>query len=244
MDALYYYSLIATIFIWIGFVRTGLGFGGAALGLPLLLLIDDRPVYWLAIIGLHLLFFSSITLKNRSSNVDWHYLRKSLLIILPPTFIGIFGLLTLPNDLIATLIYLVALVYGFMWLVNFKIKANSKLSDWFLLIFGGYITGTTLTGAPLLAAVFMQNVSKEQLRNTLFALWFILVGIKIITLISFGVDIDYLMALILIPVAFIGHVIGLRVHERISQNEKVFKHTVGLFLVIISLIALISVYFK
>ena len=31
--------IISFIFIWIGFVRTGLGFGGAVLGLPLLMLV-------------------------------------------------------------------------------------------------------------------------------------------------------------------------------------------------------------
>lgn len=41
--------LIAVIFIWTGFVRSGLGFGGAALGLPLMLFIYDQPVYWLPI---------------------------------------------------------------------------------------------------------------------------------------------------------------------------------------------------
>jgi uncharacterized membrane protein YfcA len=32
------------IFIWSGFVRSGLGFGGAALALPLMLLIYDQPL--------------------------------------------------------------------------------------------------------------------------------------------------------------------------------------------------------
>ncbi len=57
-------SLVALIFIWIGFVRTGLGFGGAVLGLPILMLIGGSPIDWLPIIGIHLLFFSSITLSN------------------------------------------------------------------------------------------------------------------------------------------------------------------------------------
>jgi hypothetical protein len=51
--------LVGLIFLWAGFVRTGLGFGGAALGLPLMLLVGATPVYWLPIIGIHLLFFSS-----------------------------------------------------------------------------------------------------------------------------------------------------------------------------------------
>lgn len=49
--------LIALIFIWTGFVRSGLGFGGAALGLPLMLFIYNQPIFWLPIIGTHLLFF-------------------------------------------------------------------------------------------------------------------------------------------------------------------------------------------
>ena len=49
--------LIAFIFTWIGFVRTGLGFGGAILGLPILMLIGGSPIDWLPIIGIHLLFF-------------------------------------------------------------------------------------------------------------------------------------------------------------------------------------------
>jgi uncharacterized membrane protein YfcA len=35
--------LIGLIFVWTGFVRTGLGFGGAALGLPLMLLVGGSP---------------------------------------------------------------------------------------------------------------------------------------------------------------------------------------------------------
>jgi len=49
--------IISLIFIWIGFVRTGLGFGGAVLGLPLLMLVGGSPIDWLPIIGIHLLFF-------------------------------------------------------------------------------------------------------------------------------------------------------------------------------------------
>ena len=48
---------ISVIFIWTGFVRTGIGFGGAALGLPLLLLVDDKPLVFLPIIGTHLTVF-------------------------------------------------------------------------------------------------------------------------------------------------------------------------------------------
>ena len=61
----------AFVFIWAGFVRTGLGFGGAALGLPFMLFISDQPLLWLPVIGTHLLFFSGLTLSKRLHNVDW-----------------------------------------------------------------------------------------------------------------------------------------------------------------------------
>ena len=63
------YVLIALIFIWSGFVRSGLGFGGAVLSLPFLLLVKDDPLVFLPIIAVHLLVFSSLTIwtNNRRS---------------------------------------------------------------------------------------------------------------------------------------------------------------------------------
>ena len=75
--------LVALLFLWAGFVRSGLGFGGAALGLPLMLFIEPDPLTWLPIIGTHLLFFSSLTLSTRLNNVDWGYLKQSSMLIVP-----------------------------------------------------------------------------------------------------------------------------------------------------------------
>ena len=84
--AFYQYILIGLIFIWSGFVRSGLGFGGAVLSLPFLLLVVDEPLIFLPLIAVHLLVFSSLTiwLNNRRrpggndqpeavvGTVDWH----------------------------------------------------------------------------------------------------------------------------------------------------------------------------
>ncbi len=53
--------LTGLIFVWSGFVRSGLGFGGALFTLPFLLLIHDDPLFFLPIISLHLLFFAGLT---------------------------------------------------------------------------------------------------------------------------------------------------------------------------------------
>lgn len=232
----------AVLFMWAGFVRSGLGFGGAALGLPFMLFIHDKPVYWLPIIGLHLLFFSALTLRTRLDNVDWKYLKTSLFYILPPALIGVFGLLNLPNLWVVAFIYSVTLFYAVMWLLNKSIHSENKWVDKMLLIFGGYIAGTSLTGAPLMVAVYVRNVIQTQLRNTLFVLWFILVTIKMSTFAMLGVDLNVLTSLALVPVAAIGHVIGLKTHDFILQNDVMFKRVIGGMLVVVSGMALWDIF--
>src|SRR5690606_29153127 len=109
--SLYQYLLIGLIFIWSGFVRSGLGFGGAVLSLPFLLLVDNQPLVYLPLIAVHLLVFSTLTVcqnqrkQGRSSangaaetgTVDWDYLKKAMAIMIIPKMVGVLGLLTLPE---------------------------------------------------------------------------------------------------------------------------------------------------
>lgn len=233
--------LIALIFIWTGFVRSGLGFGGAALGLPLMLFIYNQPIYWLPIIGSHLLFFTSLTLRSRLNNVDWVYLKKSSIYIIPPALVGVFGLINLPNNLLIIFIYSVTLFYAVIWFLNMNIRSSNEWLDRFLLAVGGYVAGTSLTGAPLMVAVFMRNVAAHQLRNTLFVLWFILVAIKMTTFKALDVDIHLLTAVYLLPVAAIGHIIGIKTHELILKNDQQFKRIIGAVLIVISVLGLTQV---
>jgi hypothetical protein len=232
--------LICLLFIWAGFVRTGLGFGGAALGLPLMLFIHNDPRLWLPIISTHLLFFSGLTLRTRLHNVDWRYLRQSSIYIIPPAILGVFGLVNLPILWLNLFIYGVTLFYGLVWLFNKTIESRQDWVDKFLLILGGYVAGTSLTGAPLMVAVYMRHVSKQQLRDTLFVLWFVLVSIKMTTFVVLSVDLHFIQALMLLPIAAIGHVMGLKAHQAITRNELLFKRWVGGGLVIVSALGLWS----
>jgi len=235
-------ALISLIFVWTGFVRTGLGFGGAALGLPLMLFIDNQPLFWLPIIGSHLLFFSGLTLRTRLNNVSWVYLKRSSFYIVPAALVGVLGLINLPNLWLVTFIYTVTLFYAVIWLMNWAIHSTNAWVDKVLLIIGGYVAGTSLTGAPLMVAVFMRNVAMDQLRNTLFVLWFVLVTIKMSTFAALGIDLHLESSLMLLPVAAIGHVLGLKAHEQILRNDQLFKRILGGVLIFICLLALWDLY--
>jgi uncharacterized membrane protein YfcA len=233
-------SIIFTmlLFMWAGFVRSGLGFGGAALALPLMLFIYDQPLFWMPVIGAHLLFFSALTLRTRIHNVDWGYLKKAAYYVVPAALVGVFGLITLPSQILVYFIYGITLCYALIWVLNIPIRSNRGWMDKFFLLLGGYVAGTSLTGAPLMVAVFMRNVSRSQLRNTMFVLWFIVVSIKMITFLLVHVPLHFASALLLIPAASVGHVLGLRAHDYILQNDQRFKQVVGGFLLVICVLGI------
>jgi len=226
------------IFIWSGFVRSGLGFGGAALALPLMLLVHDQPLFWLPIIGIHLLIFSAMTLRTRLHNVDWKTLKATSIYIFPAKLVGVFGLLSLPNDWLIIIIYGITLLYALLWILDLRIHSEKGWTDKLLLAIGGYFSGTSLTGAPLIVAVYAHLIDRQRLRDTLFVLWFILVAIKLATLAAFGVDLQVISALLLVPVAGIGHFIGLRAHDYMQRNDQFFKRVLGSILIAISVVGL------
>lgn len=228
------YLLIALVFVWSGFVRSGLGFGGALFTIPFLLLIHNDPLFFLPIISIHLLFFASLTLlpnklssKPRAAKqsgdknqpgVNWHFVRYALLIMIIPKLAGVVGLLILPSDLMNCIIFLLIGAYSLTYILGRPLQSNSRVLDTVFLALGGYISGTSLIGGPLVIAVAMRHIQSHEFRNTLFVLWTVLVSIKMCAFAYAGVDLQLAAALWLLPVAGIGHVIGLRFHQRLLQQ--------------------------
>jgi len=254
-DLLWYqYALIGLIFAWSGFVRTSLGFGGAVLALPFLLLIVDEPLVFLPIIAIQLLIFSSWIAwcghrqvraasgpTSPQSNIDWRYLGQALKIMIVPKLIGVVGLLTLPGTLMTTVIFAIVIVYGASYALNKPFRSQSKTLDYVLLALGGYVSGTSLIGAPLIVSVFASHVAKQQLRDTLFVLWFILVVIKMISFVIAGVDLQLIHQLWLLPCALVGHLLGERVHRyMLSAEASVFFRVLGVVLIVVSVVGLVS----
>ncbi len=205
-----------------------------------MLFVHNDPRLWLPIISVHLLFFSGLTLTTRLHNVDWYYLRQTSVYIIPPAIVGVFGLVNLPILWLNAFIYSITLFYGFVWLFNRAIESHHNWVDKLLLVIGGYVAGTSLTGAPLMVAVYMRHVSKDKLRDTLFVLWFILVSIKMTTFIALSVELHFQAALMLIPIAAIGHLLGLKAHTAIMRNDLLFKRFLGGGLVVVSTLGLMN----
>jgi len=249
------YSLIALIFIWSGFVRSGLGFGGAALALPFLLLVFNEPIVFLPLIAIQLLVFSSwiayqghkksqkakLQDATHDSNIDWRYLKYSMGIMIVPKMIGVFGLLTLPSSTMTAIIFSIVAIYAVSYILNKPFTSNRPYLDILFLVIGGYFSGASLIGAPLIVAVFATKVAKHQLRDTLFVLWFILVVIKMTSFLIAGVDLQLIHQLWLLPCAFIGHLLGQAFHEKIQKAETpVFFRVIGFALLSICCIGVYS----
>lgn len=250
----YQYALIGVTFAWSGFVRTGLGFGGALFTLPFLLLIDNQPLVYLSLVAVQLLFFSALTFAQTYfkapagqrqpplSNVDWPYLRKMLAIIIVPKLIGVFGLLTLPNDLMSIIIFGIVVFYGLSYVINRPFKAKHPAVEVGFLMMGGYISGTSLIGAPLIVAVASRHIEVSRLRDTLFALWFILVTIKVSVLVYNDVDLRLINHIWLIPCAFVGHMLGLHAHDWLLRSQGgTFYRVIGVSLLAASGVGLAQI---
>ncbi len=229
------------IFIWSGFVRSGLGFGGAVLSLPLLLMVFDQPLFWLPMLAMHLLLFSAFTLRSRLDNVDQAVLKKTLPFILPGKIIGVFGLLSLPNQWLLAIIYGITAFYGLLWIGGVSLKRKSHALDRLMLFGGGYFSGTSLSGAPLVVAVYATLVARRSLRDTLFVLWFLLVSIKLATFVWFEIDLQIASSIALVPVTAIGHVAGLRLHDFLLDNDRLAKRVLGCGLLAISALGVLRV---
>jgi hypothetical protein len=243
--ATWQYPLIAMLFVWGGFVRSGLGFGGAVLTLPFLLLILDEPLVFLPIIAVHLLIFSSLTVwqshraDHTATTVNWPFVRWALIVMAIPKAVGVLGVITLPGQLISGFIFSIVTLYAVSYILNRPIRSNNKIVDTGLIALGGYVSGTSLIAAPLVVPVAASRVAREQLRDTLFALWFILVLVKLIAFLLAGVDMQWVHHLWLLPCAAIGHVIGLKFHDYALQRDTaLFFRVLGVGLLVVSFIGL------
>lgn len=239
------YVAIGALFAWSGFVRAGLGFGGAVLVLPFLLLVLDDALVFLPLIAVHMLVFGAWTaLRGRrrgaDGGADWAYLARALPWMLPSALIGIFGLLTLPPRVMSAIIFVIVFVYALGYVFARPIRSYGPKSDAALLALGGYVTGSSLIGGPLIVAVFASHVARARLRDTLLAAWVVLVVIKLVSFVAAGVDLQLVHHIWLLPCVLAGHLAGERLHDRLLRSDPTcFFRWLGALLLVVSAFGLI-----
>lgn len=235
------WAAVGLCFVWSGFVRSGLGFGGAALTLPLLLMINNDPLFYLPAICWQLLFFSVLTVSTRWSNVNWLHVRHLCLLLFIPFSAGLFGLLNLSGSILSVFVYGTTLFYGCVYMLDKLMVSRSRYMDALCLLGGGYASGVSLVGAPLIVAYSTRHLPASQLRDTLFVIWIILVVSKISTFIIAEVDLQWQLTLFTFPLVALGHWLGLQMHQRLlSGNRKYFHRVIGAGLVGVSILGLWS----
>lgn len=241
---LWQHVLIGLLFVWGGLVRSGLGFGGAVLTLPFLLLILDQPLVFLPLIAVHLLIFSSLTVwqnhrdANSPTSVNWPFVKWALTVMAIPKIIGVLGVITLPGEVITGFVFVLVTVYGISYIINRPIRSTNPRVETALMALGGYVSGTSLVAAPLVVPIAANRMPPEQIRDSLFVLWFVLVGVKLLAFLAVGVDMQWKHHLWLLPCAAIGHVLGLRFHDYTLRNTDtvLFFRVIGVGLLLVSLV--------
>lgn len=235
--------LISLIFTWSGFVRSGFGFGGAVLSMPLFLLVDDAPLFFLPIIAIHLLFFTFVTSARKLQNVHWRFVKNGMTWMLIPKLAGVIGLLSLPAQWMILIIYAITMFYAIQWILRIQLGSHSLWTDRIMLMLGGYFSGVSLVGAPLIVTAAIRQVPPQSYRDTLFVMWFMLVVIKMAAFIWAGVDLQWWWAMAFMVPATIGHFIGLHFHDYLVHHKpEQVKRVLGTVLLAISAIGIYRLY--
>jgi uncharacterized membrane protein YfcA len=240
--SLYSVIVLAIAFVWSGLVRAGLGFGGAGLMYPIALLAVDSVVFLVPILCVQLMIFSTATLARDHAKIDWRNVRLLLAVMTPPFVLGVFGLINFSETVLLIIVYVVMVSYALSYIFNFH---TSMKQNWWvdgpIAALGSYLSGLSLAGSPLLAAVAIRLVEREKLRATLFVVWWILCAIKLSTLAVYQVDLQLRHQLWLLPCALIGHMIGMRVHDWLMQVQSPrFYRFMGIALLALCLVGIVN----
>lgn len=231
--------VLAAAFWWSGFVRAGLGFGGAGLMYPVALLAVDSVIFLVPIVCIQLVVFSGSTLIRDYRRISWPVAGGLLGVTLPAVLVGVFGLINLPHLMVLLILYVILMGYALSYIADFRVRNPSKWLEVPSLLVGGYASGIALAGAPMIAAVGIRYLEKEQVRATLFVVWILTAFIKLATLYTYNVDLQLEHQLWLLPMAFAGHLMGLRLHDRLlALKNAVFYRWMGIGLLSLSLIGL------
>ena len=229
-------------FLWSGFIRSGLGFGGLVLTLPFALMVVDSPLDIMPLAIVHVFVVGVWTVVFRFRNVDWLELFKMLRVMVIPLLFGLFGLITIPESWLLLLVFGVVLIYSLNYIHPFIEIQKGGWSNNLVLMMGGYLSGLALIGSPLIVAVAGHRILRSRLRDSLLALWVILSPPKLGILFYSGVDLHLDWQWWLLPVNLVGHFIGIKFHDHLLQlRSESFYRWLGVVLMMVVLVGIFRV---
>ena len=124
-------------FLWSGFIRSGLGFGGLVLTLPFALMVVDSPLDIMPLAVVHAFVVGISTVFLRFRNVDWMQLLKMIKVMAIPVLFGLFGLITIPETWLLLLVFGVVLMYSVNYIRPFIQLKVGGWSNTLVLMLGG-----------------------------------------------------------------------------------------------------------
>ena len=229
-------------FLWSGFIRSGLGFGGLVLTLPFALMVVDSPLDIMPLAIVHVFVVGVWTVVFRFRNVDWMQLMRMIRVMAIPVLLGLFGLITIPEHWLLLLVFGVVLGYSANYIHPFIQISEGGWSHTLVLMLGGYLSGLALIGSPLIVAVAGHRIERHRLRDSLLALWVILAPPKLGILFYSGVDLHLDWQWWLLPVNLIGHLLGMKFHDHLLQlRSESFYRWLGFILLVVVLVGIFRV---
>ena len=229
-------------FLWSGFIRSGLGFGGLVLTLPFALMVVDSPLDIMPLAIVHVFVVGVSTVIFRFENVDWMGLLRMIRVMAIPVLLGLFGLITIPENWLLLLVFGVVLGYSVNYIHPFIQLRAGNWSNTLVLMLGGYLSGLALIGSPLIVAVAGHRIERHRLRDSLLALWVILSPPKLAVLFYSGVDLHLDWQWWLLPVNLIGHLLGMKFHDHLLQlRSESFYRWLGFVLMVVVLVGIFRV---
>ena len=190
----------------------------------------------------HVFVVGVSTMIFRFRNVDWMELLRMIRVMAIPVLLGLFGLITIPENWLLLLVFGVMLGYSVNYIYPFIQLREGGWSNTLVLMLGGYLSGLALIGSPLIVAVAGHRIERHRLRDSLLALWVILSPPKLAVLFYSGVDLHLDWQWWLLPVNLIGHLLGMKFHDHLLQlRSESFYRWLGFVLMVVVLVGIFRV---
>lgn len=226
-------------------IRSGAGFGGGVVLVPLLALTAPLPTVVPAASALNIISGLSQGFRNWRK-VVWREMARILPFALTGVLIGVWALAMVDANLLSRLFGGFILLYAlYMLKSGGRVPVISK--RWlnpimaFASFMGGFIGSVFGGAAGPIFAIYLAAIqtAKEGFRATMTMLMLILGGTRIITFITAGMYTPKVLTLLAcgIPLVFVGGYIGTRIVQRLDQRH--FNIGVGCVLLLSGVILMV-----